>query len=109
MVFPEKENHYHAMIGAQAMRMLDVSAFVAASRVARLPLVTARIEDFRFLAPLLSGRLAESVSQVCEVKEKEIAVEAKLFSEDLLSGARELCVRGRFYFRLAKTAQISPP
>lgn len=51
LVLPGQTNHHGTLFGGDAMRLLDATAFVAATRHARRPLVTARSEQIDFRSP----------------------------------------------------------
>jgi len=96
MVFPNQANHYGTLFGGDALRLMDMAAFVAASRHARRPVVTASSERIDFHVPVRQGQLAEVVGRVSKVGRTSITVEVELWAEDLLTGARELCTKGSF-------------
>lgn len=98
MVFPERSNHYHTLMGGQTLSMLDVAAFVAASRVARCHLVTAGAGDIRFLKPVPEGHFVEAVAEAITAEGKGWQVAVALESECLLTGTRRRCAEGRFVF-----------
>ena len=96
IVFPDHTNHLGTLFGGQALAWMDKAAFIAASRYARCTVVTARSEQVDFHVPVKQGQLAELIATVMEVGRSSMHVEVALYAEDLLSGARELCTRGRF-------------
>ncbi|WP_223638388.1 acyl-CoA thioesterase [Corallococcus sp. EGB] len=96
MVFPDQTNHYGTLFGGQALRLMDMSAFITASRYARRTVVTASSERVDFHTPVRQGQLVELVGRVVATGRTSVTVDVELFAEDLLSGARQLCTRGRF-------------
>jgi len=96
MVFPNQANHYGTLFGGDALRLMDMAAFVAASRHARKPVVTASSERIDFHVPVRQGQLAEVVGRVSKGGRTSITVEVELWAEDLLTGTRELCTKGSF-------------
>ena len=96
MVFPNQANHYGTLFGGDALRLMDMAAFVAASRHARRPVVTASSERIDFRVPVRQGQLAEVVGRVSKTGRTSITVEVELWAEDLLTGARRLCTKGSF-------------
>ena len=96
MVFPDHTNHLGTLFGGQALAWMDMAAFIAASRYARRTVVTARSEQVDFKLPIRQGQLVEAIARVVEVGNTSMQVEVELVAEDLLSGERELCTRGRF-------------
>lgn len=93
MVFP---NHYGTLFGGHALRLVDQAAFISASRYCRSTVVTACSERVDFHTPVHQGQLVELVARVIAVGKTSMKVEVKLFAEQLLSGRRQLCTRGRF-------------
>jgi acyl-CoA hydrolase len=96
MVFPNQANHYGTLFGGDALRLMDMAAFVAASRHARKPVVTASSERIDFHVPVRQGQLAEVVGRVSRAGRTSMTVEVELWAEDLLTGTRELCTKGSF-------------
>ena len=96
MVFPDHANHLGTLFGGQALAWMDKAAFVAASRYARRTVVTARSEQVDFRLPVRQGQLVEAVARVVGVGRSSMQVDVELFAEDLPTGERDLCTRGRF-------------
>lgn len=96
MVFPNQANHYGTLFGGDALRLMDMAAFVAASRRVRKPVVTASSERIDFHVPVRQGQLAEVVGRVVKTGRTSMTVEVELWAEDLLTGKRELCTKGSF-------------
>lgn len=96
MVFPDHTNHLGTLFGGQALAWMDKAAFIAASRYARRTVVTACSEQVDFRLPIRQGQLVETVARVVGVGRSSIQVEVELIAEDLLSGERDSCTRGRF-------------
>ena len=112
MVFPDHTNHLGTLFGGQALAWMDKAAFIAASRYARLTVVTARSEQVDFTLPIRQGQLVETVARVVAVGRTSMRVEVELVAEDLLSGERETCTRGRFVMialdSRGRPAQVTP-
>lgn len=96
IVFPNHANHLGALFGGHALAWMDKAAFIAASRYARCTVVTARSEQVDFRLPIRQGQLVEVIARVVEVGRSSMQVDVDLVGEDLMSGARDLCTRGRF-------------
>ena len=96
MVFPNQTNHYGTLFGGRALELMDKSAFITASRYTRKTMVTASSERIDFRAPIKHGHLVEVVGKVVNRGNTSVTVKVDIFSEDLLSGIRELCARGNF-------------
>lgn len=96
MVFPNQTNHYGTLFGGQALALMDKVAFITASRYARTTVVTASSERCDFHLPVRQGQLVELVSRIVATGRTSMTVEVDLHAEDLLSGDRRRCTRGRF-------------
>ncbi|MBN9159787.1 MAG: acyl-CoA thioesterase [Myxococcales bacterium 68-20] len=96
MVFPEQTNHYGTLFGGQALALMDKAAFVVASRYARRTVVTRSSERVDFHVPVRQGQLVELVARIAATGKTSMSVDVDLFAEDLLTGDRQLCTRGRF-------------
>ncbi|MGO1542555.1 MAG: acyl-CoA thioesterase [Luteimonas sp.] len=96
MVFPDYTNHLGTLFGGQALAWMDKAAFIAASRYARRTVVTARSDQVDFKLPIRQGQLVETIACVVEAGRTSMQVRVEVIAEDLLSGERELCTRGRF-------------
>jgi acyl-CoA hydrolase len=95
LVFPEQTNHYGTLFGGEALALMDKAAFIAASRYARRTVVTASNERVDFHVPVRTGELVDLVARVVAAGRTSLTVEVELSSEDLLTGARQVCTRGR--------------
>jgi acyl-CoA hydrolase len=95
MVFPQQANHYGTLFGGQALALMDKGAFMVASRYTRLPVVTVSTEKIDFYAPVKQGQLAELHARVVATGRTSLTVEVELYGEDILTGERELCTRGK--------------
>lgn len=96
IVFPDHTNHLGTLFGGQALAWMDKAAFVAASRYARRTVVTGRSEQVDFKVPVRQGQLVELTARVVGVGRSSMQVDVDLVAEDVLSGDRRLCTRGRF-------------
>ncbi|TAA21304.1 acyl-CoA thioesterase [Pseudoxanthomonas winnipegensis] len=96
MVFPDHTNHLGTLFGGQALAWMDMAAFIVASRYARTTVVTARSEQVDFNQPIRKGDLVEVIATIVKVGRSSMNVDVEVVTEDLLSGERKLCTRGRF-------------
>ena len=96
MVFPDQTNHYGTLFGGHALRLMDMSAFITATRHARRTMVTACSERVDFKAPIKHGQLVELVGRVVKTGRTSVTVEVEMFGEELLTGERQLCAVGSF-------------
>lgn len=96
MVFPDHTNHLGTLFGGQALAWMDMAAFIVASRHARSTVVTARSEQVDFNQPIHKGDLVEVIARIARVGRSSMNVDVELINENLLTGERKLCTRGRF-------------
>ncbi|MFT4196662.1 MAG: acyl-CoA thioesterase [Pseudoxanthomonas sp.] len=112
MVFPDHTNHLGTLFGGQALAWMDMAAFIVASRYARSTVVTARSEQVDFNQAVHKGDLVEVVATIGKVGRSSMHVDVEVITEDLLSGERKLCTRGRFVMvaldPLGQTAKVPP-
>ena len=64
LVMPSDANGYGTAFGGMVMQWIDVAAGMAAMRHARLPVVTASVDQLNFLAPIRVGDMAILVARV---------------------------------------------
>ena len=95
MVFPAQTNHHGTLFAGEAMRLLSMAAFVAASRDARKHVVMASIDATDFLKPVPHGMLAEVLASVVDRGTSSLVVALELFSENMQTGERTLCITSR--------------
>ncbi|MBX9938394.1 MAG: acyl-CoA thioesterase [Candidatus Obscuribacterales bacterium] len=96
MVFPNQTNHYGTLFGGHALELMDKSAFITASRFTRKAMVTASSEKVDFKTPVKTGHLVELVGKIEKVGRTSVTVSVDMVGENLLTGDRQLCARGRF-------------
>ena len=97
-VFPNQTNHYGTLFGGHALRLMDEAGFVAATRLARQPVVTVSIDRVDFRVPVREGELVEVVARVVAVGRTSVTVEVTLYAEALLTGERREATKGRLVF-----------
>src|SRR5207237_6322431 len=73
-----------------------------------LVLVTKR-ERGDFHTPVHQGQLVESVRGLIAIGKTSMTVKVELFAEQLLSGKRQLCTRGRFVLVALDQRAVLPP
>ncbi|WP_246058688.1 acyl-CoA thioesterase [Luteibacter pinisoli] len=96
IVFPDHTNHLGTLFGGQALAWMDKAAFLAASRYSRKIVVTARSEQVDFHVPVRKGQMVELVATVVSVGRTSMNIDVAMFTEELITGERELCTRGTF-------------
>jgi acyl-CoA hydrolase len=107
IVFPDHTNHLGTLFGGQALAWMDKAAFLAASRYSRQIVVTARSEQVDFHVPVRKGQMVELIATVISVGRTSMKIDVAMYTEDLITGARELCTRGTFTM-IALDAEYKP-
>ncbi|MDZ7919463.1 acyl-CoA thioesterase [Rhodoferax sp.] len=91
IVFPGHANHRGILHGGPAMAWLAKAGFVAATRHMRRTVVMASSERMDFVAPAHVGEVVEVLAHVTRVGNRSITVQADMWSESPVTGARRLC------------------
>ncbi|MGS0680183.1 acyl-CoA thioesterase [Shewanella sp. 125m-7] len=97
-VFPSITNHHNTLFGGEALAWMDETAFIAATRFCRKPLVTVSSDRIDFKKPIPAGSLAEIIARVIHVGNTSIKVEVNIFVEDMYQDLRDHAIRGVFTF-----------
>lgn len=96
VVFPSLVNHYGTLFGGIALQWMDRAAWVCSTRYTRKEMVTIASDKIVFKKPVPQGNLVELIAKIFKVGRTSVTVEVELFSENPLSGIRELATRGEF-------------
>ena len=96
MVFPGDANHHGTLFGGVALAHMDKIAFLAASRHARAPIVTASSDRIDFASPARLGEMIEASASVARVGRSSLEVAVELSAEHPVEGKPRLCTSGRF-------------
>lgn len=96
IVFPTHTNNYNTLFGGHALSLMDRLAYIVSSRFARKHMVTVASEKVEFRRPVREGDLVELIGKVVRVGRTSVTVDIDMYSEDLLSGARQLCTTAEF-------------
>ncbi len=91
IVMPYDANAFGTAFGGTVMAWIDQVAAMTAMRHARLPVVTASVDQLNFLAPLRVGQMAILVARVNATFSRSMEVEVDVTSEDPRTGARQRC------------------
>jgi len=79
-------NPYGNVHGGEVMKLIDAVAGAAATRHARARVVTARIDELSFLAPVYVGHLVTAKASVNHVGRTSMEVGVRVEAEDMLTG-----------------------
>lgn len=90
-VLPPDTNHHGTIFGGKLMAHIDDVASIAATKHARNPVVTASTDSLDFLHPIKEGYAVCLEAFVTWTGHTSMEVFVKVISENLLTGAREIC------------------
>ena len=85
-MLPSDANPYGNVHGGEIMKLIDAVAGAAATRHARARVVTARIDELSFLAPVYVGHLVTAKASVNHVGRTSMEVGVRVEAENLLTG-----------------------
>ena len=91
LVMPSDANVLGSAFGGVVMQWTDLAAGMAAMRHARLPVVTASIDQLSFLSPVHIGHIAMLRAQVNAVFGTSMEVGVEVTTEDPTTGEHRLC------------------
>ena len=90
VVLPNDANPLGYILGGTVMHLIDIAAAIAAHRHARLQLVTAAVDGLQFLHPIKVGDLIVLQARVNATFRTSLEVEVQVYSEEILTGRRQL-------------------
>ncbi len=98
MVMPMHTNSLGSLFGGQMVAWIDMAASMAAIRHSHSYVVTVAIDQLTFQRPIREGMAVLLQAQVDWVGRTSLEVSVEVWSEQLLSGARELTNRAFLSF-----------
>lgn len=112
VVLPNDANPMGFMLGGAVMHLIDIAAAIAAFRHAHELVVTAAVDGLEFLNPIRVGDFVLLKARVTAVFRTSLEVEVTVFSEEALTGRRQLTSRAYLTFvtleKQGKRAEIPP-
>jgi uncharacterized protein (TIGR00369 family) len=85
-MLPSDANPWGNVHGGEIMKLIDSCAGAAAQRHARTRVVTARIDELSFVAPVIVGDLVTAKASVNDVGRTSLEVGVRVESENTLTG-----------------------
>jgi acyl-CoA hydrolase len=98
VVLPNDANPLGFILGGTVMHLIDIAGAIAAHRHTRSLLVTAAVDGLQFLHPIKVGDLIILKSRVTCAFTTSLEVEVDVFSEETLTGRRQLTSRAFLTF-----------
>jgi acyl-CoA hydrolase len=90
VVLPNDANQLGFILGGTVMHLIDIAGAIACHRHSRTLLVTAAVDDLQFLHSIKVGDLIILKSRVTCAFTTSLEVQVDVFSEEILTGARQL-------------------
>ena len=98
VVLPNDANPLGFILGGTVMHLIDIAGAIACHRHTRSLLVTAAVDDLQFLHPIKVGDMIILKSRVTCVFTTSLEVQVEVFSEETLTGRRQLTSRAFLTF-----------
>ena len=98
VVLPNDANPLGLILGGTVMHLIDIAGAIASLRHARMPMVTAAVDDLQFLHPIRVGDLILLKAHVTCTFTSSLEVQVDVHSEETLTGRRQLTSRAYLTF-----------
>jgi acyl-CoA hydrolase len=98
VVLPNDANPLGFILGGTVMHLIDIAGAIAGHRHTRSLLVTAAVDDLQFLHSIKVGDLIILKARVTCVFTTSLEVQVDVFSEETLTGRRQLTSRAFLTF-----------
>jgi acyl-CoA hydrolase len=98
VVLPNDANPLGFILGGTVMHLIDIAGAIACHRHSRSLLVTAAVDDLQFLHSIKVGDFIILKSHVTCVFTTSLEVQVDVFSEETLTGRRQLTSRAFLTF-----------
>jgi acyl-CoA hydrolase len=98
VVLPNDANPMGFMLGGAVMHLVDIAGAIAAFRHARTLVVTAAVDGLEFLNPIRVGDFVVLKARVTCAFTTSLEVEVLVYSEEALTGLRQLTSRAYLTF-----------
>jgi acyl-CoA hydrolase len=98
VVLPNDANPLGFILGGTVMHLIDIAGAIACHRHTRSLLVTAAVDDLQFLHPIKVGDLIILKARVTCAFKTSLEAQVDVFSEETLTGRRQLTSRAFLTF-----------
>ena len=98
VVLPNDANPLGFILGGTVMHLIDIAGAIASFRHSRRRVVTAAVDDLVFLHPIKVGDLIILNARVTCTFKTSLEVRVDVFSEEALTGIRQLTSRAFLTF-----------
>lgn len=90
LILPNNANYHGSIFGGDVLSMVDEVASITAMRHCRMPVVTASIDSFDFLAPAKVSNTLHLEAFVASTGRTSMEIIVKVSSENLMTGRSSL-------------------
>jgi acyl-CoA hydrolase len=98
VVLPNDANPLGFILGGTVMHLIDIAGAIACHRHTRSLLVTAAVDGLQFLHPIKIGDLIILKARVTCTFKTSLEAQVDVYSEELLTGTRQLTSRAYLTF-----------
>jgi acyl-CoA hydrolase len=98
VVLPNDANPLGFILGGTVMHLIDIAGAIACHRHTRSLLVTAAVDGLQFLHPIKVGDLIILKARVTCVFTSSLEAQVDVYSEEILTGRRQLTSRAYLTF-----------
>ena len=98
VVLPNDANPLGFILGGSVMHLIDIAGAIACHRHTRSLLVTAAVDGLQFLHPIKVGDLIILKARVTCVFATSLEAQVDVYSEEILTGRRQLTSRAFLTF-----------
>ena len=109
VVFPKHLNSNGTFFGGEAMQWLDEVAFITATRYSRQRMITVKIENIRFIKPIMPNTIVEITGKIAKAGNVKLYIKIEVFAEDMYSMHREKAMEADFIFASCNDDLIPVP
>ena len=109
VVLPNDANPLGYILGGTVMHLIDIAGAIACHRHTRSLLVTAAVDDLQFLHPIKVGDLIILKAHVTCAFKTSLEAQVDVFSEETLTGRRQLTSRAFLTFVAVATDGVRIP
>ena len=109
VVLPNDANPLGYILGGTVMHLIDIAGAIACHRHTRSLLVTAAVDDLQFLHPIKVGDLIILKAHVTCAFKTSLEAQVDVFSEETLTGRRQLTSRAFLTFVAVATNGVRVP
>lgn len=98
VIFPNTLNDHDTLFGGTAMQWMDEVAYITAIRLTREKMVTVSVEKIKFIQPIKSGTIVETIGKVINIKGLKIEIKVEIWVEEMFTENKFKAIEAMFIF-----------